>query len=347
MNCSKIVTRPRMYRWLPGALATLLACAACPAVAPAQDDPAKLDYPVKHDYPAKLVTIVVPYPAGGLGDILPRAVAEVLGRQMGITFIVDNKPGATQMIGTRIAARAKPDGATLLFGSVTSLAINPSVKRELPYDPVKDFAPISLTFVSPQFLVTRRDLPASSIQELIALAKREPGTLTYASGGAGSSSHLAGELFKTMTGTDMVHVPYTGTGPAVRDVIGGHVDLTYTGSGMTYAEAGEVKVLGVTSATRALAAPAVPTIAEAGVPGYQATIWFGFLAPAGTPEPIVERLSREIKTAVVTGALRERLKASATEIELVGSTPDEFRDFIAKEIPQWRAVIKTANIPME
>jgi tripartite-type tricarboxylate transporter receptor subunit TctC len=299
------------------------------------------------DYPSKTVTIIVPYPAGGLGDILPRAMAEVLAQQTGGTFIIDNKPGATQMIGARAAARANSDGYTLLFGSVTSLAINPSVKKELPYDPVKDFEPISLAFVSPQYLITRKDLPANSVRELLDLAKRDPGKLNYASGGPGSSSHLAGELLKTLAGISMTHVPYAGTGPAVRDVIGGHVDLTFTGSGMSQADAGQVKVLGVSSAVRAAAAPNVPTIAESGVPGYEATIWFGFLAPAGTPKAIVDKLSREIRTGIDSGALRERLKAGATEIELVGSTPEEFRAHIQKEIPQWRKVIEAANIQPE
>ena len=296
------------------------------------------------NYPSRIVTIVVPYPAGGLGDVLPRAMAETLAVQTGQTFVIDNKPGATQMIGSRMVAQAKPDGYTILFGSVTSLAINPSVKKSLPYDPIKDFEPISLTYLTPMYLVTRRGLPVNTLRDLIDLAKREPGKLTYASGGVGSSSHLAAELLKSMTKIDLVHVPYSGTGPAVRDVVGGHVDMTITGSGMSYAGDGQVKALAVTSAKRADAAPDVPTIAEAGAPGYEATIWFGFLAPAGTPRDIVAKLSAEMKTAVTSGALRQRLKASGNDVDLVGSTPDEFRAFIAKEIPLWREVIKAAKI---
>jgi tripartite-type tricarboxylate transporter receptor subunit TctC len=296
------------------------------------------------DYPQRLVTIIVPYPAGGVGDILPRAMADVLAQQTGQSFIVDNKPGATQTIGARLAVSAKPDGYTLFFGSVTSLAINPSVKKELPYDPVRDFEPISLTFISPQYLLGRRDLPANSVGELIDLAKRMPGKLNYASIGPASSVHLAAELLKTMAGIDMTHVPYTGSGPAVRDTIAGHVDVTLTAGGMAYAN--QLKVLGVTSATRASAAPQVPAIAEI-LPGYEATVWFGFLAPAGTPKEIVGRLAAEMKTAVASGALRERLKVAAADIELVASTPDEFRAHIQKEIPHWRNVIKAANIPLE
>jgi tripartite-type tricarboxylate transporter receptor subunit TctC len=330
---------------------------------------------VAQDYPQRVVTIIVPYPAGGTGDILPRAMADVLAQQTGQNFIVDNKPGATQTIGARLAVSAKPDGYTIFFGSVTSLAINPGVKKELPYDPVRDFEPISLTFVggagerserparqlysecarrtlalnrarrrAPQYLLARRDLPANSVGELIELAKRMPGKLNYASIGPASSVHLAAELLKSMAGIDMTHVPYTGSGPAVRDTIAGHVDLTLTAGGMTYAN--QLKVLGVTSARRTSVAPQVPAIAET-LPGYEATVWFGFLAPAGTPKQIVGRLAAEMKTAVASGALRERLKVAAADIELAASTPDEFRTHIQKEIPHWRNVIKAANIPLE
>ena len=318
--------------WLRRALAmTALAAALAVSAASAQDH--------------RVVTIIVPYPAGGLGDILPRAMADVLAQQTGQSFVVDNKPGATQMIGARLAANAKPDGATIFFGSVTSLAINPSVKKELPYDPVRDFEPIALTFVSPQYLITRPGLAPNSMRELVDLAKREPGRLNYASIGPGSSVHLAAELLnEILAGIEMTHVPYSGSGPAVRDTIAGHVDLTFTAGGMTYAD--RAKVLGVTSAKRTSAAPQVPAIAES-VPGYEATIWFGFLAPAGTPKETVDRLARDMNKAVESGALRERLKAAATEIELVVGTPEQFRAHIQREIPHWRGVIRAANIPLE
>jgi tripartite-type tricarboxylate transporter receptor subunit TctC len=296
------------------------------------------------DYPSHPVTIIVPYPAGGLGDILPRAMADVLQRQTGQTFIIDNKPGATQMLGTRIAARATPDGYTLLFGSVTSLAINPSMKKDLLYDPVRDFDPIALVFMSPMYLVTRVDLPVNSVKDLVALAKREPGTLNYASGGPGSSSHLAGEMFKTLAGVSMTHVPYAGTGPALRDVIGNIVDLTFTGAGMSYARNGQVKALAVTSAARSEAAPEIPTLAEAGLPGYEATIWFGFLAPAGTPGKIVDALYDEMKRAVSSGALADKLRASSDEVELVARPPEAFRAFIGQELPRWREVIESTRL---
>lgn len=292
----------------------------------------------------KSVTIIVPYPAGGLGDIMPRATVEVLRVQTGRTFVIDNKPGATQTLGARAAAQAKPDGGTLLFGSVTSLVINPAMKKSLPYDPIKDFEPISLVFVSPMYLVVRRDLPVNSLTDLINLAKREPGKLTYASGGIGSSSHLGGELLKTLAQIDMIHVPYAGTGPAVRDVIGGHVDMTLTSSGLSYAD--QLKVLAVTSTSRTALAPDLPTVDET-VRSYEATTWFGFLAPAGTPKAIVDKFAAELRQAVASGALAEKMKASGNELEFWGSSPDEFRSYIAKEIPRWKDVVKAAKIPVE
>lgn len=295
-------------------------------------------------YPERTVTIVVPYPAGGLGDILPRAMAQVLQGQTGQTFIVDNRPGATQSIGTRYAAHAAADGYTLLFGSVTSLALNPILKKDLPYDPLKDFEPIALTYMSPMYLVTRPDLKMNSVKDLIALAKAEPKKLNYSSGGVGSSSHLAAELFNTMAGTSMTHVPYAGTGPAIRDTMAGIVDLTFTGSGMSYAKQGQVKALAMTGATRSPGAPELPTLAESGLAGYEASIWFGFLAPAGTPKPIVETLYAEMKKAAESGALRERLRGTNDEIEVVAMPPQEFRAFIGKEIHRWRGVTKAADL---
>jgi tripartite-type tricarboxylate transporter receptor subunit TctC len=316
--------------------ALVLALAAAVATEPA----------AAQDYPHKVVTMIVPYPAGGLGDILPRAMADALTQQMGVSFIVDNRPGATQTIAARLAAAAKPDGATIFFGSVTALVINQSLKKSLPYDPVKDFAPISLTYESPQYLITRPNLPANTMPELIEFAKRNPGKLNFASIGPGSTVHLAGELLKSLAGIDMTHIPYTGSAPAVRDTIAGHVDLTFTGGGMTYADAGQVKALGVTSAKRTTAAPQVPAIAEY-VPGYDANVWFGFLVPSGTPKPIIDILAREMKKAIDTGALGTRLKAAKTEVELVGSTPEEFRAYIQNEIPRWAKIIKAANIQPE
>ena len=294
-------------------------------------------------YPAKQVRIIVPYPAGGLGDILPRALGASLSEQMGQQFIIENRPGASQMIGAQLAAKSSPDGYTLFFGSVTSLAINVSAQKKLPYDPLRDFAPVSLCFSTPLYLVVNPVVPARSVKELIALVRARPGKLTFASGGAGSSNHLAGELFKFLVHGDMVHVPYKGSGPAMIDVIGGHVDLMFAGAGYSDAKEGKVRALAVTSAQRSSAAPGLPTMQEAGVPGYESTIWFGIVAPSATPVPILNRLSQEIATALAQPVMRERL----SNVQLVGTTPEGFAAHIRAEIPKWRKVIKSAKISFD
>ncbi len=296
--------------------------------------------PAPQAFPVKPVRIIVPYPAGGLGDILPRALGASLGEQLGQQFIAENRPGASQMIGAQLAAKSAPDGYTLFFGSVTSLAINVSAQKNLPYDPLRDFAPVSLCFSTPLYLVVNPVVPARSVNELIALVRARPGKLTFASGGPGSSNHLAGELFKYLIGGDIVHVPYKGAGPAMIDVIGGHVDMMFEGAGINYAKDGKVRALAVSSARRSPAAPQLPTMHEAGVPGYESTIWFGMLAPAATPSAIVNRLSQEMVKALAQPVMRERLSA----VNLIGTTPEEFSAHIRAEIPKWRKVIESAKI---
>ncbi len=294
-------------------------------------------------YPVKAVRIVVPYPAGGLGDILPRALGASLSEQLGQPFVTENRPGASQMIGAQFAAKAAPDGYTLFFGSVTSLAINVSAQKNLPYDPLRDFAPVSLCFSTPLYLVVNPVVPARSVKELIALVKARPGKLTFASGGAGSSNHLAGELFKFLIGGDIVHVPYKGAGPAMIDVGGGHVDMMFEGAAINYAKDGKVRALAVTSAARSPVAPQLPTMQEAGVSGYESTIWFGIVAPTATPAPIVNRLSQEITKALAQPLLRERLST----VNLIGTTPEAFAAHIRAEIPKWRKVIESAKISFD
>ncbi len=294
-------------------------------------------------YPVKAVRIVVPYPAGGLGDILPRALGASLSEQLGQPFVTENRPGASQMIGAQFAAKAAPDGYTLFFGSVTSLAINVSAQKNLPYDPLRDFAPVSLCFSTPLYLVVNPVVPARSVKELIALVKARPGKLTFASGGAGSSNHLAGELFKFLIGGDIVHVPYKGAGPAMIDVVGGHVDMMFEGAAINYAKDGKVRALAVTSAARSPVAPQLPTMQEAGVPGYESTIWFGIVAPTATPAPIVNRLSLEITKALAQPVMRERLST----VNLIGTTPEAFAAHIRAEIPKWRKVIESAKISFD
>ena len=299
-------------------------------------------------YPNRAVKIVVPYPPGGIGDTVTRALAQGLGEQLGQAFVIDNKPGASQMIGAELVAKAPPDGYTLFLGSVTSLAINVNSQRKMSYDPVRDFAPVSMAFFSPLYLVVNPSVPATSVRELIALAKAQPGKLTFASIGQGGSIHLAGELFRSMAGLDMTHVPYKGSAPALTDVIGGQVSLMFDAgvSALPQVRSGKLRGLAVTSAARSSSAPELPTVAEAGnLPGYEATIWFGLVAPAGTPREAVLRLSQEFARVSRQPALRERFAPQG--VELASTTPEEFADIIRAEIPKWGKVLKDAKVAPE
>jgi tripartite-type tricarboxylate transporter receptor subunit TctC len=294
-------------------------------------------------FPVKPVRILSPYSPGGLGDSLPRAIGAGLTELLGQQVIVDNRPGASQIIGMQAAAKAPPDGHTLVFGSVTSLAINPSAHKNLPYDPVKDFAPVALCVTTPLYLVVHPSVPAKNVKELVAMARAQPGKFAFASGGNGSSNHLAGELFKSLARVNILHVPYKGAGPAMIDVMAGHVDLMFGAAGLAEAKAGKVRVLGVTSSKRASAAPHIPTLTESGVPGYEATIWFGLLAPAQTPAAIVTRLSQDINKVLAQPRLREQFST----VEITPSSPEAFASHIAREIPKWRKVIEGAKITFE
>ena len=294
-------------------------------------------------YPTKVVRIVTPYAPGGLGDLLPRAIASGLTPLLGQQVIVENRPGATTIIAMQAVARSPADGYTLIFTSVSSLAINVSTFKNLPYDPVKDFAPIALCFTTPLYLVVHPSIPARSVKELIALAKSRPGMLTFASGGKGTTNHLAGELFKTLARVDMQHVSYKSAGPAMIDVMAGHVDLMFGGAGLADSQTGKVRVLAATSAKRTAAAPDLPTVQEAGLPGYDATLWFGMLAPAGTPAAIVNRLSRDINDVLGQAAMRQRFSTG----DITPSTPEELAGLIQREIPKWRKVLQSAKIEPE
>ena len=312
-------------------------CVALSCTAAAQSNDAA------RDFPSKPIRIIVPYPPGGLGDIFPRALGNSLADLVGQPVIVDNRPGASQMIGAQLAAKSPPDGYTLFFGSVTSLAINVSAQKDLPYDPLKDFAPVTFCFSTPLYLVTNINLPATSVKELIALAKSRPAGLTFASGGPGSSTHLAAELFRSMTGANIVHVPYKGSAPAMTDVMAGHVDFMFEGGGINYVRDGKVRGLAVTSLKRSVNAPNMPTMNEAGVAGYEAAIWFGIVAPAATPRGIVQRLSTDIGKILNQPQFRERLAA----LDIAPGTPEAFGAYIRNEIPKWRKVIQGAKITIE
>lgn len=299
-------------------------------------------------WPNRAVRIIVPYPPGGIGDTVTRAIAQGLSEQFGQPFVIDNKPGASQKIGAEMVAKSPADGYTLFLGSVTSLAINVNSQKKMSYDPVRDFSPVSMAFFSPLYLVVNPSVPANSVNELISLSKAQPGKLSFASIGQGGSIHLAGELFRSMAGLEMMHVPYKGSAPALTDVIGGQVNLMFDAgvSALPQVRAGKLRALAVTSSKRSSSAPDLPTVAEAGnLPGYEATIWFGFVAPVGTPQEIVNRLSQEISKVIRQPGLRERFAPQG--VELASSNPAEFAEFIKTEIPKWGKVLRDANVAPE
>lgn len=302
---------------------------------------------LSQSYPSKAVTVIVPYAPGGPADLITRAMTDAIAATRSWVFVLENRPGASQVIGTRAAARAEPDGYTLLLGSSTSFALNPVLKSSLPYDPLSDFEPISLLYHSPQYLITRNAFPAASLRDLIAAAKSSPGKLTYASIGAGTSSHIAGEYLNAVARIAITHVPYTGAAPAIRDVTGGHVDMTYTTAILSQVRAGAFKAIAVTSASRTAVAPDIPTFEEAGLPSFDTAIWFGLLAPKATPAAIVMRLADEMKQAKASGLLAKRLGAAGEEADIPVSSPTEFRDFIRKEIDKWRIIVGKANVRAE
>lgn len=295
------------------------------------------------DYPSKSVQLIVPFSAGGTSDFLARTVAEKLGTALNTTVVVDNRPGAGGNIGSTMVANANPDGYTLLLGTVGTHAINQSVYKDMPFDAVKDFAPISLVAAVPNILVANPSVPANSVQELIALAKQKPGEITFASSGNGSSIHLSGEMFKSLAGVDMLHVPYKGSGPAVIDLIGGQVDIMFDNmpSALPHVQAGKLKAFAVTTGERSDAAPELPTIAEEGVKGYEATAWFGILAPAGTPAEIIKTINAEIVKILEMPDVKKRLAQQGAKA--VSNSPEQFASYINAELKKWADVVKSSG----
>lgn len=297
-------------------------------------------------YPTGPIRIVAPFPPGGGLDIIARIIAQWLSEAWGHQVSVDNRPGAGGTIGTAIAAKAAPDGYTFLIVS-SAHTINASLYRQLAYDTLNDFAPVSLITAVPHLLVVHPSLPATTVKGLIAIAKSKPGQIAYASGGIGASTHLAGELFKSMAGVDLLHVPYKGTVPSLVDVMSGQVPVTF-GSVPTvlqHIKTGRLRALGLTGARRSLSAPEVPTIAEAGVPGYEAATWHGMLVPARTPGAVVAKLNSEIVRMLNDANIRGRLGREG--LEPAGSTPEQFDAHLRAEIPKWAQVIRTAGIRAE
>jgi tripartite-type tricarboxylate transporter receptor subunit TctC len=294
-------------------------------------------------YPSKPVRLILPFPPGGSTDILGRVVAEQLSARLGQPVVTDNRGGAGGNVGAEAAARAAPDGYTLLFAA-TTLAISPSLYAKLPYDPVKDLTPISLIATVPNVLITHPAVPARTLQEFIALARAKPGELNYGSGGSGTSNHLGGELFNMVAGVKLVHIPYKGVNLAMNDAMAGNIQLVVIGipAAAPQIKAGKLRALAVLAPQRSPTLPEVPTVAEAGLPDFDVTTWYGLLAPAGTPRPIVARLNAEIVRVMNAPELKERLAAMAAEPRT--TTPEEFAAYIGEEIAKWGDVVRKAGL---
>ena len=298
-------------------------------------------------YPAKPVRIVVPFPAGGGADLWARVITIKLGELWGQTFVVDNRPGASGIIGTELAAKAPPDGYTLLLGTTGSHATNPVVFRKLPYDPLRDFMPVTNFVDTPFMLVTHPSVTVTTVTELVRLAKARPRELTFASFGTGSSAHLVGELFKTVARIDLLHVPYKGGPPALNDLLGGHVAMMFNSLPAVVPQvvAGKLRGLAVASARRATGAPAVPTFAQAGLPGVEGGSWYGVFVPARTPEAIVTRLHADISGLLKLPDIEKRLAMEGGDP--IGNTPEQFADQIRVEIAKWAKVVRDAGLQPE
>lgn len=297
-------------------------------------------------YPNKPIRLLVGFSPGGGTDLLARLIGQKLTERWGQQVVVDNRPGANMIIATEMAAKAAPDGYTLAMVATPNVT-NPSLYRKLPYDTLKDFVWITQITIAPIILVVNPSVQANSVQELISLAKSKPGQLNFGSSGIGGSLHLAGELFKKMANIDMVHIPYKGLGPALTDILGGQLSLVFGDITATlpHVKAGKLRALAVTTTKRSPAVPDLPTIAESGLSGYEVPVWYGILAPAGTPKEIVIKLYKEIKDVLYSPDIKERL--SILGAEPVGSTPEEFETFIKAEIARWAKVIKDADIRID
>lgn len=315
----------------------LFAAALVAATASAQPYPA----------PGKPIRFIVPFSAGGATDLIARAVGQKLTESTGAQVIVENRPGASGMIGADIVAKAPPDGYTLLMASTAEIAINPSVYPKMTYDPAKDLAPVTLAGITPLILVVNPGSSLNSVKDIVAQAKAKPNGISFASAGGGSVQHLSGELLKTLTSTQMVHVPYKGAAPALADLLGGQVSMFFSGMppAMTHVKSGKLRALAVTTPKRSPAAPDVPTMAEAGIPGFDISNWFGVFAPAGTPEDILNKLNAEIVKALALPDVKERL--AGVGAETVGNSRAEFAAFIDKEIAKYAKLARESGAKVE
>jgi tripartite-type tricarboxylate transporter receptor subunit TctC len=297
------------------------------------------------DYPTKPLRLIIPFPPGGSNDVVGRMIATHLGERLGKQVVVDNRSGAGGVIGTEIAANSPPDGYTLLVISIAH-SVNPWLYR-LNYDPLKSFTPVGILASGPNVLAVNPALPVNSVKELVALAKQKPGDIQYASAGVGSFQHLGGELFKLEAGVDMLHVPFKGGGPAMIDVIGGHTKLLFSSLVQTtpHIKSGKLKALATGGAKRSPVLPDVPTVKEAGVPSYEAVNWWGIVAPAGTPQPIIEKVHKELTAVQASPEVQKQFSSEGAEI--VQMSPAEFGAFMEKEMKKWERVVKEGNIKPE
>jgi len=298
-------------------------------------------------YPSRPIRFIVPYTPGGLGDSFARAVGEDLAKRVGQPVVIDNRPGASQAIGAEATAKAPPDGHTIFMGTQSGLVINTIARKKLPYDPVRDLAPVTMLFTTPLYLVVHPSVPAHSVKELLGLARAKPGKLTFASIGNGSSQHLAGEMLRARANLDIVHVPYKGSSPAITDLLGGQVDMMFEGgvSSLPHVRSGKLRGLATTGRQRTDAMPELPTMVEAGVADFDFTVWFGLVAPANTPRPIIERLNREVGEVLRTRELKEKFAAAG--IDITPSTPEELGERIRADLPYYTKLMREAGIQPE
>ena len=298
---------------------------------------------VAQEYPVKPIRYIVPFAPGGMTDILGRTVGQKLAEAWGQQVLVDNRPGAAGGIGAALGAKAPPDGYTLTGGTISSHAINVSLYSSLPYDPVRDFVPVTLYVSLPNMLVVHPSLPVKSVKDLIALARVKPKQLTFASAGSGTSQHLSGELFNVMAKVELLHVPYKGSGPGLIDLVGGQVLMFFDNitTSLPLAKAGKIRAIAVTTAKRSSVEPDLPTIAESGLPGFDVSSWQGLFVPAGTPRPIVTKLNAEVVKILAMPDVRERLKTLGADP--VGNTPEQFGAYVKAEIAKWADLVKRSG----
>src|SRR5881227_2175297 len=325
----------RIWKILPAALVAALAWQSPSDRAHAQN------------YPNRAITLVIPFAPGGSTSIVGRGIADKMSELLGEKVVVDNRPGAGGTVGTKAVARSEPDGYTLVLGYTGTLAIGPSLYKNVGYDPRKDFAPIGLIGNAPNSLVVHPSFPAKTIGELIAYAKATPGKVNFGSAGAGTVSHITGEYFAASAGIKLVHIPYKGTGPALTDLLGGHIPMAFAPIPASHANvsAGKLRALAVTSTIRSSLMPDVPTMIEAGLPGFDASLYYGLAAPAGTPRPIIDRLNKALREALASDEVKRQLTQDGTEI--TPGTPEDYAAFIDKDEKKWSELVKASGVEQE